>query len=199
MDPHRRPAGIAVQEAAMHMFAAADVTTALDWVPPLLMVVGIILLGLIFTHSIRSKVARRNAAQPTPRQRIEQLKSAAHRQEDLQVTVADSLKTIQDLAARLNNRAERLEQLISQADERISQLEAGVERTVAKTAETSPDEGGFPIADSPPPPTRPALPADPLTRAVYDLADAGRNPVEIAQELDEQIGKVELILALRQG
>lgn len=38
---------------------------------------------------------------------------------------------------------------------------------------------------------------DPLTESVYQLADAGRNAVSIAQELEEQIGKVELILALR--
>ena len=38
---------------------------------------------------------------------------------------------------------------------------------------------------------------DPLTKSVYELADAGRNAVSIAQELQEQIGKVELILALR--
>jgi hypothetical protein len=34
--------------------------------------------------------------------------------------------------------------------------------------------------------------------AVYELADGGRDPVEIARALDEQIGKVELILALRE-
>ena len=38
---------------------------------------------------------------------------------------------------------------------------------------------------------------DPLTRSVYNLADYGRTSLEIAQELDEQIGKVELILSLR--
>ena len=186
----------------MHILAAADTanTAALDWVPPLLMVVGIILLGLIFTYSIRSKVARRNAAQPAPRQRIEQLKSAAKRQDDIQVTVADSLKTIQDLAARLNNRAERLERLISEADERISQLEASVEDAAAEIGRASSnDGGGFPVAESPETAPEPALPDDPLTRAVYEMADAGRDPVAIARELDEQIGKVELILALRQG
>jgi hypothetical protein len=40
---------------------------------------------------------------------------------------------------------------------------------------------------------------DPLTRRVYELSDAGHNPVDIARALDEQIGKVELILALRAG
>lgn len=38
---------------------------------------------------------------------------------------------------------------------------------------------------------------DPLSRRVYGLADEGLAPPEIARKLDEQIGKVELILALR--
>jgi len=38
---------------------------------------------------------------------------------------------------------------------------------------------------------------DPLSASVYELADRGRTPVQIAQYLDEQVGKVELILALR--
>ncbi|MCH7547212.1 MAG: hypothetical protein IID30_12500 [Planctomycetes bacterium] len=40
---------------------------------------------------------------------------------------------------------------------------------------------------------------DPLTRSVYELSDSGQDTVSIARELDEQIGKVELILALRAG
>ena len=42
-------------------------------------------------------------------------------------------------------------------------------------------------------------PSDPLTRQIYEMADQGTTPVEIAQQLDEQVGKVELILALRSG
>ncbi|MBT8484329.1 MAG: hypothetical protein KJO43_02035, partial [Phycisphaerae bacterium] len=48
---------------------------------------------------------------------------------------------------------------------------------------------------APPPPASP--PHDPLARAVYELADLGEDPVTIARRLDEQVGKVELILALR--
>jgi len=40
---------------------------------------------------------------------------------------------------------------------------------------------------------------DPFTQQVYDLADAGKNPVEIASQLNEQTGKVELVLALRKS
>ena len=39
----------------------------------------------------------------------------------------------------------------------------------------------------------------PMTRSVYELSDSGQDTVSIARELDEQIGKVELILALRAG
>ncbi len=48
-----------------------------------------------------------------------------------------------------------------------------------------------------PSPSEPVKTPDPTTASVYKLADAGLSPVEIAQRIDEQIGKVELILALR--
>ena len=39
--------------------------------------------------------------------------------------------------------------------------------------------------------------ADPIAVDVYRLADEGRSSIEIAKELDEHTGKIELILALR--
>jgi hypothetical protein len=44
-----------------------------------------------------------------------------------------------------------------------------------------------------------SLHVDPLARAVFELADAGRTPVQIAGELNEHTGKVELILNLRKS
>lgn len=41
--------------------------------------------------------------------------------------------------------------------------------------------------------------SDPITRQVYALADAGVSPEEIARKLDQHLGSVELILALRSG
>lgn len=54
---------------------------------------------------------------------------------------------------------------------------------------------------APPPRSDPAheFPADPLAASVYKLADAGHESVEIAKKLNEEIGKVELILALRRA
>ncbi len=38
---------------------------------------------------------------------------------------------------------------------------------------------------------------DDITRRTYELADAGRTPIEIAQQLEQNLGEVELILNLR--
>jgi len=40
-------------------------------------------------------------------------------------------------------------------------------------------------------------PADPLHQEVYELADDGHTPLAIARRLDQQVGTIELILALR--
>lgn len=82
------------------------------------------------------------------------------------------------LAGQMERQAARLERLLGEADARIRQLErlnAGQGRTV---------------------PRDPAV--DPLNQQVYELSDEGLPPVEIARQLNQQTGKVELILALRQ-
>jgi hypothetical protein len=195
-----------------------------DILPPLLMVVGVVMLGLILTMSIRGKIARRNAEQPTARERIDQLKARAGGgggddgraasgipsrsrgtgREDLHAARAELLDTAQRLAAQLDNKAEQLEQLIRQADERLAALEFACheppaileapQRTTreARAGSERSDTSGHESVRAPEP-----EPADPLTAAVYELADRGSSPVDIARELDEQVGKVELILALR--
>ena len=47
-------------------------------------------------------------------------------------------------------------------------------------------------------PAEPDAAHEALVRRIYDLADAGRSTLEIARQLDEPVGEVELILALRQ-
>ena len=78
--------------------------------------------------------------------------------------------------AELGDLTRRLEELIVAADQRIEELRGLTEG--GKDAKRQAD-------------------TDPLARKIYKLADAGRDPAQIAQELDEHIGKVELVLALR--
>ena len=40
-------------------------------------------------------------------------------------------------------------------------------------------------------------PVDPLAKSVYSFADQGLDPAAIAAKLNEHVGKIELILALR--
>ncbi len=102
--------------------------------------------------------------------------------------------------------AEQLALLIREADERISELRAlraeiesratprgvsacpsGVGRLTGERAGRGGDEAE---------PSRSVLGSDPLAGRIVELAQAGRTAVEIAGELGEHTGKVELILAL---
>jgi hypothetical protein len=173
--------------------STATLTPHSIWAPVLL-VAGVVLVGALLTMSIRAKIARKNRQRPSPREMIDQAKRGRDHAETAHAAASQLADTARRLGAQLDNKARRLEVLIEEADERITALgraaAAGAERwPPAATTETAA------ATHAPPPPLR-AL--DPLTRAVYEHADAGRTPVEIAQHLDEQVGKVELILALRE-
>ncbi len=165
---------------------------------PMMAVVAIVGIGVLLMISIRSKIARRNADRPSPREMIEQLKAAGRQRGVSQSASAELLESARGLAAKLDNKAARLEVLIQQADERISLMSqlsgtGGVAHDgPSLTRAAEPDRARTPVAAS-----APRLSLDPLTRSVYELADTGFQPLQIAQELDEQVGKVELILSLR--
>ena len=90
---------------------------------------------------------------------------------------------LRETVDQLEGLTDRLERLIDQADNRIAQLTA-----LTRAGPRPPME---PVHD--------AAPTDPLVRRVYELSDEGRESTEIAQQLDEHVGKIELILALRDG
>jgi hypothetical protein len=106
------------------------------------------------------------------------------------------------LAARVDEKAAHLERLIAEADARLAALAGRPTPTVAPAVHEAPSP--VPPAHSHEAKPAPArfvaardLEPDPLTREIFRLADEGSSPVEIARRLDEQIGKVQLILALR--
>ncbi len=160
---------------------------------PVFIVVAVVGIAVVMMLSVRAKIARRNKDRPSPREWIEHVKAVRHRPEDLAAGQAKLVETARRLAAQLDNKAGRLELLIQQADERIARLPRTGDGTEPEAPGGEPAPGKT-IGQGP----VPAAP-DTLTSGVYELADAGRSPVEIAQQLDEQVGKVELILALRNG
>jgi hypothetical protein len=143
-----------------------------------LVIAGVIILAwtfrTIFAQAFRQLFSKSARATTSP-------DAGADNRSRLDTAMDDAEELAQLIADRLDRQAARLEQLIAAADERLARLEQ---------------------AASQPPPSLPTAPrrevADPLSRQVYDLSDRGLPSVEIARQLNQHTGKVELILALRQ-
>lgn len=208
------------------LLAASNNPAQFTTLSGIMIVLGILIITVLMTTSLRRKSAKRASARQSPRELMEQIRSYADRGrgDDVDAASARFLDQTQQLMAQLDNKAARLEQLITDADDRLQRLSeiqrhiespqpAQSQRAIAPTIVTQ-----VAAAPSMKPTTASRTPApqskqfdavstrqssdlqrsiDPLTRAVYDLADDGRRSIDIARELDEQIGKVELILALR--
>ncbi len=84
------------------------------------------------------------------------------------------------ITAQLDTRAAKLEALIQEADQKIARLEQGS------------SGGGAPVVEDIPPPA-----PDSRYQMIYDLADQGLSPPDIAARLEQPRGEIELILALR--
>lgn len=170
----------------------------------MLLVLGAVGIALFLLISIRAKIARRNAAILPPRDQIEALKAESAARQDADAIHANLQDIARKLSAQLDNKAERLEQLIQQADERLARLEASPAKNTNHAPTPAPRKviSQSPTSTTDEPPvaaqarTEPE-PTDSLRRAIYALADRGRSALDIARELDEHLGKIELILALR--
>ncbi len=152
-------------------------------------------------HWRRNALAKRNSHESTPPMPVGNPLSMREITAEVQALLADLEETSRRLTAQLDNRYTRLEQLMAEADERIRKLEglsrptgnpqsppvAGVVADARQTLARLRHERGAPPATD-----------DPAYQPVYSLADRGKSPREIAQELGRQPGEIELILALRQ-
>jgi hypothetical protein len=157
----------------------------------------------------------------TPHERQERDKQGRGMHRDLESLAVEIEEMARRLSAQLEEQAIRLERLAAEADRQIARLEeltaAGRQsKSPAAPPAANPDPGPMPAtlrsasslnrpgeteAANPAAATRTATeatpPVDSLARNVYQLADAGLAPPEIARRLGEHVGKVELILALR--
>lgn len=157
-----------------------------------LLTAGVVLLSIWIVGSVHRNIRRRNLAEQTPRERIDGLKSRGAARQSVDAYMADAEELTRRLAAHLDNKAARLERLIADADERLERLDRPDRTREPRPARprNAPFGGGYdPPTESPP--------RDPLSEKVYSLADQGHSALSIARELDEQTGKIELILALR--
>ncbi len=102
---------------------------------------------------------------------------------DLDELMVEIQQLAKRLGSQLDNKTIHLEKLLQEADQKIDQLKQ-LQTSDPLTATRS-------TASLTPPASN-----DPLSRKVYQLAQQGHSADNIAQQLNEHIGKIELILAL---
>lgn len=153
---------------------------------------GLVAAGILFIIMAMFSLGRgrKRAAdnRDSARDHIDRARQKQGVRDELEALMVDIHRMARDLSAQLDAKIIRIEKATREADERIAQLKAlqdslsdpyALQQAKTHTAQAS------------------SVTADPLTRQVYALADQGKGPQDIALQLNEHVGKVELILALR--
>lgn len=156
---------------------------------------GIAVVGILFIimamFSLGRARKRTTASRDTAKDHIDRARNQQGVRNDLESLMVDINRMARDLGGQLDAKIIRIEKATQEADERIAQLQA------LRDSLSNPSAMGDVNADQLVTPQADAADADPLTKQVYALADQGKGPHDIAQQLDEHVGKIELILALR--
>jgi len=166
------------------------VTLAQFKLDPQLIVAAMVAFGLalMFFAGRRRRSDNPAAARQQAQARIASLRNQQSMRDDLERLLVE----LQDLSRQITNHIDtrfcKLQVLIKEADEKIRQLQAmGVGKAAGGPRADAMDSAA---ADEP---------VDPERQAIYDLADQGKSPVEIAQATGKTTGEIELILSLRRS
>ena len=158
---------------------------------------GIAAVGILFIimamFSLGRSRKRTIASRDSARDHVDRARQKQGVRDDLEALMVDINRMARDLGGQLDAKIIRIEKANQEAEERIAQLEA-LRESLANPAALQAQP-----ADQIVTPQAAPEDADPLTREVYALADQGVGPADIAEKLNEHVGKIELILALRTG
>lgn len=164
---------------------------------------GLLLAGIaavafpMYSKFFRAKPGD-SAQRPSVSDRSAEAAALARERKALQALINEAREATRLASLEIDARLERLERLIEHADAAADQLEPAGHRGHHSFAELKPaarfrDESRAHDRarrrDIEPGP-------DPLALRAMELADQGRSPLEIAQQLGEHPGKIELVLAL---
>ena len=172
-----------------------------------MMLIGV---ALVTTSLLmRLKKRRTKAARaPTAHEQIQQNRQHRGMRGDLETLMVEIEELSKRFATQLDAKSIELEQLLDQADQRIAQLERlGHDTGEARVSSfntngglgSSPAEREAGSSDDQASALAQEAGDDPLARSVYELADQGSDASQIARQLNEHVGKIELILALRRA
>lgn len=176
---------------------------------------GILIIGIMFIIAAMFSLGRgrkkKSTGQVSARDHVDRARQKQGVRDELEALMVDINRMAKDLGAQLDAKIVRIEQATREADQRIAQLHAlqhELNQPLSPPNHAASAPAAAPHAGLEDPhaahaqlitPQRPPDQADPLTREVYALADQGIGPGDIAEQLGEHVGKVELILALRSG
>ena len=177
-----------------------------------LLVVGLGMMTTWLMLRIRKKRVKARPV-PPPSERVQRLRQERAMRGDLEDLMVEIEQLARRFSAQLDAKSIQLERLLREADARIQLMQRlsptqsppdlpSDHPTASPNIPSSTDPSSLaPIASvgSDTSAAASATPADdPLVAKVHDLADKGMDPIQIARALDEHLGKVELILALRE-
>jgi len=172
---------------------------------------GVLLIIMSMMMGIRKK-HKRSQEQGTSRDRVDDLKQRHKLRGDLEQLMIEVEQLAKRFGAQLDAKTMHMEQLISEADRKIAELKqmelarqnaAKLQQAMASPFDENPSLQTQPqaltptdeSADEPSPQNAEEV----LKQSVYELAEQGHDPGEIARQLNEHVGKIELILALRKS
>ncbi|MCC6423890.1 MAG: hypothetical protein IT447_10465 [Phycisphaerales bacterium] len=164
------------------MFTSMLLESRVDLPQWVALCVGVVAVSYLMLRSRKNKDPLRK----TPSISLSQQRSVERDMSNLLVELSDMARQI---SGQLDTRAAKLELLIKEADEKIAALRS----TASMSAASSPSG----LMYNEPPVTIPDEMLDPRHAEIYRLCDLGKSAHEIAQQLDQPSGEVELILALR--
>ena len=155
-----------------------------------LLVLGLLLVTVSLMMRLRRRHQKRSM-EPTPHESLERMRQMRGMRGDLEDLMVEIEQLAKRFGGQLDAKTLQLEQLLVEADAKIERLRT-VQSQISDRRVTS-THAASPRTDSAPS----DIPDDPLARSVYELVDEGNDSAEIARALNEHVGKVELILALR--
>ena len=184
--------------------ALAESTSSESGLAVVVLALSLVTLSLLL---LRWRRGRRAPLPDPPRTQLDRLR----RQRDVQRSGEELIIQLEELARRISAQVDtkfaKLDQAIMDADDRLARLQAATARAERRAEQQS--GGAAPSPGTPADETPAHVPSeteipsdsldspDPRHQSVYDLADAGRAPDEIAERLALPLGEGEVILNLR--
>ncbi len=158
-----------------------------------MLTVGVAGLAILLLSTRRRVRRSQQSSDISVRERYDELQRESSATRDVETVMRELDQLSRQIHGRLDTKLAKLEMVIRDADERIDRLSrmtrsAGGAETIDVTLKPeTPSAAG------------PSSPEGLRSRysAVYEAADEGLTPVEIAKELGRTPGEVELILSLR--